>query len=216
MNYIRPFVSTGGGTAAGTALAPLSENRRPATPPARVTPKPSESPKAGSGYGLPCAKCRKYYPANLAACPVCNSAERVSPSALIPSAPPAEATATPKVLDQERERVLREFKAQLYAAHTQVPTVPQASCAHANGHGKHDAATICNTCYARLQERVDVLEAALLMDLKEAAQVIYDAVWADTSDCNKTYHNAAQALLTEVRRRAGMKLVVNQVRALTH
>jgi hypothetical protein len=214
MNYIRPFVSTGSGTAAGAALAPLSENRHPA--PARVAPNPSEPPKASSGYGLPCAKCRKYYPANLGACPVCKSAERVSPSALIPSQPLAEPAAAPKVLDQERERLLREFKAQLYTTHTQIPAAPQASCAHANGQGKHEPATICKTCYARLQERIDVMEAALLMDLKEAAQVIYDAVWADTSDCNKTYRNAAQALLNEVRRRAGMKLVVNPVRALTH
>ena len=165
---------------------------------------------------MPCAKCRKYYPANLSACPVCKSPERVSPIALIPSHPPAESVSATKAIDQDRERALRELKAQMYAAHTQVPSAAQSSCAHANGHGKHDPATICKTCYARLQERVDILEGALLMDLKEAAQVIYDAVWADTSDSNKTYSNAAQALLTEVRRRAGMKLVVNRVQTLTH
>ena len=42
------------------------------------------------------------------------------------------------------------------------------------------------------------------MDLKEAAQIIYDAVWADPSDPNKTYQNAAGALLAELRKRAGM------------
>jgi len=30
-------------------------------------------------YGLPCADCGAYYPANLNACPVCGSVERVSP-----------------------------------------------------------------------------------------------------------------------------------------
>ncbi len=61
-----------------------------------------------------------------------------------------------------------------------------------------------------------MLEAALHMDLKEAAQVIYDAVWADTSDSNKTYQNAAQALLGELRKRAGMKLVLGRMQPLAH
>ena len=30
-------------------------------------------------YGLPCANCRIYYPAELTACPVCSCGERVSP-----------------------------------------------------------------------------------------------------------------------------------------
>lgn len=215
MNYIRPIVSTGGGTAARTALAPAPENRRTGATPTRVAPKPTQAPKASGGYGLPCAQCRQYYPAELSSCPVCNSSERVPPIALVPSQPPVESVA-PKAIDQERERILRELKTQMYAAHTQVPPAAQAACAHSGGHGKHDAATVCQTCYTRLQERVDVLEAALLMDLKEAAQVIYDAVWADTSDPNKTYRNAAQALLSEVRKRAGMKLVINRVQTLTH
>jgi len=33
-------------------------------------------------YGLPCADCRLYYPANLKACPVCSSLERVSPESV--------------------------------------------------------------------------------------------------------------------------------------
>ena len=49
-----------------------------------------------------------------------------------------------------------------------------------------------------------MFEAALHMDITEAAQVIYDAVWADPSDPSKTYQNAAQALLTELRRRSGV------------
>jgi hypothetical protein len=63
---------------------------------------------------------------------------------------------------------------------------------------------------------VDLLEAVLHMDLKEAAQVIYDAVWADTSDSTKTYQNAAQALLGELRKRAGIKTVLGRMQPLTH
>jgi hypothetical protein len=40
--------------------------------------------------------------------------------------------------------------------------------------------------------------------LKEAAKVIYDAVWSDPSDPSKTYLNAARAILTELRKRAGI------------
>jgi len=106
MNYMRSFVSTGGGTAAGTALAPAAEERRPVSPARVSAPQTNEAPKTGSGYGLPCAKCRKYYAANLSACPVCKSAERVSPIGLSPSRPPA-APAVPvsnavKGVDEER------------------------------------------------------------------------------------------------------------------
>jgi len=48
------------------------------------------------------------------------------------------------------------------------------------------------------------MEAALHIDLKEAAQVVYEAVWSDPSDPSKTYQNAAQALLTELRKRSGI------------
>jgi hypothetical protein len=30
-----------------------------------------------TGYGLPCANCRAYYAADLTACPICSSHERV-------------------------------------------------------------------------------------------------------------------------------------------
>ena len=48
------------------------------------------------------------------------------------------------------------------------------------------------------------MEAALHIDLKEAAQIVYDAVWSDPSDPSKTYQNAAQALLSELRQRSGI------------
>jgi hypothetical protein len=54
------------------------------------------------------------------------------------------------------------------------------------------------------------------MDLKEAAQIIYDAVWADPSDPGKTYQNAANALLTELRKRAGIATLLGPFQSLTH
>ena len=60
-----------------------------------------------------------------------------------------------------------------------------------------------------MQERADRLEAALHIDLKEAAQIVYEAVWADSSDPGRTYANAAQALLTELRKRAGLSTVLS-------
>ena len=52
--------------------------------------------------------------------------------------------------------------------------------------------------------------------LKEAAQIIYDAVWADPSDPSKTYQNAANALLTELRKRAGVNSMMGPFQPLSH
>ena len=52
------------------------------------------------------------------------------------------------------------------------------------------------------------MEAALHIDLKEAAQIVYEAVWSNPSDPSKTYQNAAQALLTELRERSGINMVL--------
>ena len=60
------------------------------------------------------------------------------------------------------------------------------------------------------------MEAALHMDPKEAAQIVYDAVWADPSDAGKTYFNAAQALLTELRRRAGINMLLTTLQPYQH
>ena len=48
--------------------------------------------------------------------------------------------------------------------------------------GGHEPAAICRPCYDHLQERADLMEAALHIDLKEAAQIVYEAVWSDPSD----------------------------------
>jgi hypothetical protein len=63
---------------------------------------------------------------------------------------------------------------------------------------------------------VDILEATLHLDLKEAAQIIYDAVWADPSDPSKTYQNAASALLSDLRKRAGMSTLLGPFQPLSH
>jgi hypothetical protein len=167
----------------------------------------ASAPHKSSGFGMPCANCRLYYPANLDACPACNSKQRVSPS-VVPAIPKVQAAAEPlpdtAIIEQEREAFLKQFKSQLFAAHAEVANSPMV-CTLAERHVQGaEAASICKPCYDRLQERVDVCEAALHIDLKEAAQIVYDAVWADPSDPSKTYTNAASALLSELRKRSGV------------
>jgi hypothetical protein len=162
-----------------------------------------------AGYGLPCIKCRTYYAANVNVCPVCQTTERVSPAVVAAPAPAAlvvsEETPDLATLEAERERFLRDFKAQLLTSQMQVRSTPPTHCTRAENHETdQQPATVCQTCFDHLQERVDILEAALHIDLKEAAQIVYEAVWADTSDSTKTYDNAAHALLNELRKRAGI------------
>jgi len=182
---------------------------------------PAESLRKPSGYGLPCAKCRLYYPADLDICPTCNHNERVSP--VVPKVIPkvAQAVSEPvpdsAAVEQEREEFLRQFKSQLLEAHAEAANAPESVCTL----GEHQAgeasmAEVCKPCYERLQERMDVCEGALHMDLTEAAQIIYDAVWADPSDPSKTYRNAASALLTELRKRAGMTSLLGPFQPLSH
>ncbi|HEX6804090.1 MAG TPA: hypothetical protein VF133_10465 [Terriglobales bacterium] len=171
----------------------------------------SETPLASrnTGYGLPCAHCKTYYSADHPSCPVCKSPQRVGPTAPLTHAAPAERLPDPEQLEQERERFLNEFKSQVVASPLppDLPA-PEQHCNRVENHGGGpEPAAICQGCYDRLQERVDVLEAAMHIDVIEAAQIVYDAVWADPSDPNKTYQNAAQALLTELRRRSGIPQV---------
>lgn len=172
-----------------------------------------------AGYGLPCAKCKTYYTSDLAACPVCRHAERVSP---VLAASPLNAISADQlpdiaVLEEERERFLREFKSQVYASHTQINAAASFRCGVEENHPEgFEPASVCKGCYDGLQQRGDVLEAALHMDIKEAAQVIYDAVWSDPSDPTKTYQNAAQAILTEIRKRAGISEVLGPLQPKAH
>jgi hypothetical protein len=178
---------------------------------------PGEALRKSSGYGLPCAKCRLYYPANLDICPACNNTERVSPN-VVPAIPKSQAAAEPvpdtAIVEQEREAFLKEFKSQLVAAHADVANAP-AVCTLGEHHLQGaEAASICKPCYDRLQERVDICEAALHMDVKDAAQIVYDAVWSDPSDPSKTYTNAATALLSELRKRAGVSSMIGPFQPL--
>jgi len=182
---------------------------------------PADTPRKPTGYGLPCSKCHLYYPADLEVCPTCKHNERVTPAA--PQIPPrvaqtvADSIPDTAVVEQEREEFLRQFKSQLMEAHAGVVNAPESVCKFGEHHsGEAASAEICQACYERLQERLDVFEAALHLELKEAAQIIYDAVWADPSDPSKTYQNAAGALLSELRKRAGMTTVLGPFQPLPH
>ena len=173
-------------------------------------------------YGLPCAICHLYYPADLDDCPTCHSNERVDP-VVRAYGKPAQVSATPasaaQNLQQEREEFLREFKSDLVATHAEAINGPAHSCSLDQNHAGEPVkatAEVCQPCYERLQSQLDVCEAALHMDMKEAAQIIYDAVWADPSDPSKTYRNAANALLTELRKRAGMNGVRGPFQPMAH
>lgn len=187
---------------------------------ASTQPQSVESPRQGAaGYGLPCAKCKTYYAASLKECPICKAAERVSPTEAAETVKVAPPEDMPDLdtLEAEREKFLREFKSQLLTSPVQIDPGVNLTCTLGEHHAsKDEPASICEGCYDRLQERADVMEAALHMDLQEATQVIYDAVWADASDPTKTYQNAAQALLSELRKRAGISLVLGPFQPLTH
>jgi len=151
------------------------------------------------GYGLPCAKCGTYYMADQSICPVCKCGKRISPTTVAvraglnaQSLPDAH---EPK--EKRREPFPKKFKSQLFSAHPQINASFRCGLEESHQSG-HEPAAICRPCYDHLLERVDLMEAALHMDLKKAAQIVYDAVWSDPSDPHKTYQNAAQALLTEL------------------
>ena len=201
--------------------------------PSAIPPRENGFPRAASatdslgprriGYGLPCLKCKTYYAADLPKCPVCNAAERVSPVVLasVNSAPSLPEIALPApdeaAVEEERERFLREFNSQILASHTQIDPAMSLGCSVEQNHqGAFEPAAVCQICYVRLQERVDLLEASLHMDLIEATRVVYEAVWADPSDPSKTYQNAAVAVLTELRKRAGISVVLGPHRPRAH
>ena len=116
-----------------------------------------------------------------------------------------------------RERFLREFKSQVYASHMQINTAASFRCSKEENHqGAFEPAAVCQDCYDQVRGQMDLMEAALHMDLKEATQIVYDAVWSDPSDPGKTYQSAAQALLTELRNRAGISAVLGPLQTLPH
>jgi hypothetical protein len=198
----------------GSGFARTASARNPAAADSQLGPR-------HSGYGLPCAKCRTYYAADLPACPVCKANERVSPTVAVIPASEIAADDEPMVdaaaLEEERERFLREFKSQLSTQPMQINASENYCCSRTGNHpGGFEAAAVCQGCYDHLQERVDLLEAALHIDVKAAAQLVYDAVWADPSDPGKTYQNAAQALLNELHKRAGISAVLGPLQPRPH
>ncbi len=227
MNLIETTPAGGAHIANQTLLPPsASPSSAEAALPAVAVPALKAIPKQ-SGYGLPCAKCKTYYAADLTSCPVCRSAERVSPTleALPVVETPAvlEASPDPELLEQERERFLQEFRARLdvesssLGADMQINATASFRCSREQNHaGSFEPASVCQGCYEHLQERTDQLEAALLLDVKEATQIIYEAVWADPSDPGKTYQNAAHALMNELRTRAGISSVLGSLQPLQH
>jgi hypothetical protein len=175
------------------------------------------------GYGLPCIKCKTYYAADLSACPVCKTEERVLPMPVVAanSGPRVPESVVPApddaALEEERERFLLEFKTRVYTSEAEIDAPAGLGCSlEASHQGAVEPATVCQSCYVRQQQRVDLLEAALHMDLKEATQVVYEAVWSDPSDPSKTYHNAARALLAAMRKRAGISTVLGPLQPLAH
>jgi len=184
----------------------------------------SPAEKKPAGYGMPCARCNAYYPADMHVCPICKSAERVSPTQPVvhPAASVATqpATGTPNAgpqIDEERERLLKELKSQAFASHTQINSAAAFRCVLQHQHsGATEPAAVCHNCYSDVRHKADVMEAALHMDSKEAAKIVYDAVWADTSDPNATYLNAANALLSELHKRAGIGLLLGEHQPMTH
>src|SRR5207247_3488522 len=115
-------------TQAATATARMSQ---------AVLPRASEinaanfaTPRRG-GYGMPCAKCKTYYSADLDLCPVCKTTERVSPipaGAAAVEATEPELTPDEAALEVERERFLREFKSQVSASTVQINTAESFRC----------------------------------------------------------------------------------------
>jgi hypothetical protein len=185
--------------------------------PSAPTPEPPAEKKA-VGYGLPCSRCLAYYPADMHACPICKATQRVSPDAVVhyTAAPvPPSDNAAPR--DEERERLLKELKSQAFASHTQINTATAFQCVLKHQHtGANEPAAVCHNCYSEASQKADRLEAALHMDVKDAAKIVYAAVWADTTDPNATYLNAAKALLGELQNRAGIGLLLGPNQSLAH
>jgi hypothetical protein len=214
------------------AVAAATEQRMPPAAPVRNVPPAVSAPsmaatrisvadKKVAGYGLPCSKCHAYYPSDMNACPICKSPDRVSPSSPVMHTHTASPVAVPQAgqdqIDEERERFLKELKSHAFASHTQINPEATFRCVLEHQHtGATEPAAVCHSCYGDARQQADRLEAALHIDSKEAAKIVYDAVWADTSDSNKTYMNAAMALLTELRKRAGIGLLLGSHQPLAH
>jgi hypothetical protein len=203
-------------------LVPPAAISTPERPVPHVAARLASSPLQikAIGYGLPCAHCHAYYPSDMNACPICKSPDRVLPNAPVAHcmvAPEPPAPVIGAQIDDDRERFLKELKSQAFASHTQITAPTTFRCVLEHQHtGAAEPAAVCHTCYSDARQHADRLEAAFHMDVREAAKIVYEAVWADTSDPNGTYLNAARALLSELHKRAGIGLVLGPNQPLTH
>jgi hypothetical protein len=157
------------------------------------------------GYGLPCSNCGTYYTADQSVCPVCKCGKRISPTTLPAAAGLQNGQSLPDADEpaEEREPLPKEFKSQLFSTHLRINTAASFRCGlEGNRQGSHEPAEICRPCYDHLRERVDLMEAALHIDLKEAAQIVYDAVWSAPSDPKRhAIHESARSV--KIIKRAG-------------
>jgi len=107
--------------------------------------------------------------------------------------------------DEDAKRFRLESKLLPCADTDEINAGASLSCNLDENHNTRESASVCPS-YDQLREKLARTEAALSMDLREAARVIYEAVWAGPSpmEANRTYQNAAEALLNELRHRACM------------
>jgi hypothetical protein len=109
--------------------------------------------------------------------------------------------------EEDDEPFLLESRLLLYAHSDEIDARQTTLCSLDENHNTQSEYTsICLSCYDRLGEKLARTEAALLIELHEASQIVYEAVWADPSpaDPSRTYQSAAQALLSELCQRAGV------------
>jgi hypothetical protein len=180
---------------------------------------PAKNGEHHTGYGLPCARCKTYYAADVRQCPVCGTTERGVPRvAPVPAGALKQVVPQdPEAIQEERDRFLRDIKTKVDEAAERGPSQPAQTCNQKVSHPEGGApAKVCQTCFDAARQRADKMEAALHMDVEDAAKIVYEAVWADTSDPGKTYENAALALLTELRRRAGLPNVLGSARGFAN
>src|SRR5207245_6803003 len=106
-----------------------------------------------------------YYSADQSVCPICKCGERISPTTI--PAPAGLQNSQPDAgeleLKEERDPFPKEFKSRLVFAHRQINTSFRCSLEE-NHQGGHEPAAICRRCYDQLQEKADLMEAALHMD----------------------------------------------------
>ena len=192
------------------------ERRMPQGPAPAVTLAPEKKPV---GYGLPCSRCHAYYPADMH---VLSDLQVAGPcltdrtgDAFDGFRPCRSPTTSAPQIDDERERFLKEIKSQAFASHTQInaaATFRAFSSISTTEPLNQPPSAIPAT--ARPASRPTGWKLLSTWTLKKRAKIVYEAVWADTSDPNTTYLNAATALLSELRKRAGIGLLLGYASAL--